>query len=109
MHLLKIYNSIQTQKFYFPLLYGTTAKSIWFTEFGFSNFTGWFDAGLQGQADHLQQAINIIQTQWSSFIHAACVYEYSDGDLVDNREGYFGLLYRNFTFKPSGLVFMDRI
>lgn len=85
-----------------------TTKLIWFTEFGFSSFTGWFGAGLQGQADHLQQAIHIIQTEWSSFIHAACVYEFSDGDLIDNREGYFGLLYRNFTMKPSGLVFMNR-
>jgi hypothetical protein len=51
------------------------SKLIWFTEFGFSSFNGWNGARLQGQVDHLERAIDIIQTQWP-FVHAACVYEY---------------------------------
>jgi len=85
-----------------------SSKLIWFSEFGFSSFDGWNGAGLQGQADHLERAIDIIQTQWP-FVHAACVYEYSDYGLVANREGFFGLLYENFTVKPSGLVFMRKV
>jgi hypothetical protein len=85
-----------------------SSKLIWFTEFGFSSFDGWNGAGLQGQADYLERAIDIIQTQWP-FIQAACVYEYSDYGPVDNREGYFGLLDRNYTMKPSGLVFMKKV
>jgi hypothetical protein len=85
-----------------------SSKLIWFTEFGFTSFDGWNGGGLQGQAQHLERSIDIIQTEWS-FIHAACVYEYSDYGLVVTRQGFFGLFYQNFTIKPSDLVFMSKV
>lgn len=85
-----------------------SAKSIWFTEFGFSSFAGWDGAGIQSQADYLGRAIDIIRNQWS-FVHSACVYEYSDYGPTDDREGFFGLLYQNYTMKPSGLVFKEKM
>ena len=85
-----------------------STKSIWFTEFGFSSFAGWDGAGIQSQADYLGRAIDIIRNQWP-FVHSACVYEYSDYGPADDREGFFGLLYQNYTMKPSGVIFQEKM
>jgi hypothetical protein len=54
-----------------------SSKPIWFTEFGFSSFNGWNGAGLQGEANHLERAIDIIRTEWP-FVQVACVHETSN-------------------------------
>jgi hypothetical protein len=87
---------------------GDSAKPIWFTEFGFSSVNGWNGAGLQGQADHLERAIDIIRTQWP-FVQVACVHEFIDNRLIKHREGYFGLLDKQLRIKPSGLVFIKKL
>ncbi|CAF2990752.1 unnamed protein product [Rotaria sp. Silwood2] len=84
------------------------SKTIWFSEFGFSSFSGWNGAGLVGQANHLQRAIDIIQQQWP-FVQVACLYEFCDQANSDNREAYFGLFDKDLIIKPSGLAFMNRI
>lgn len=84
------------------------SKPIWFTEFGFSSFDGWNGAGLQGQASHLERAIDIIQQRWS-FVHVACVYELRDRGTMSHREEYFGLFDKNLRIKPSGSLFMRKI
>jgi hypothetical protein len=40
-------------------------------------FNGWNGAGLQGEANHLERAIDIIRTEWP-FVQVACVHETSN-------------------------------
>ncbi len=46
-------------------------------------FDGQNGAGLQGQANLLERATDIIQTQWH-FVHVACVHELSNLGLIEH-------------------------
>lgn len=79
-------------------------KPMWFTEFGFDSNTSWNGSGLEGQATHLQKAVNLIRG-WG-FVPAACWYQLVDQHSdVNERENQFGLYYSNLNIKPAGIAF----
>ncbi|MEB3216106.1 MAG: cellulase family glycosylhydrolase [Nostocales cyanobacterium 94392] len=91
-------------------------KPIWFTEFGFSSTEGWNPnssgsdreigwngSGLNGQAEHLRKAVELINN-WS-YVPVACWYQLVDRYARNDREGRFGLFDVNGKIKPSGQAF----
>lgn len=89
-------------------------KPIWFTEFGFSSTEGWKasnpdleigwnGSGLNGQAEHLRKAVELINN-WS-YVPVACWYQLVDKYTRNDREGRFGLFDLNGKIKPSGQAF----
>lgn len=79
-------------------------KPMWFSEFGFDSNTAWNGSGLEGQAIHLQKAVNLIRG-WD-FVPAACWYQLVDQHSeINARENQFGLYYSNLNIKPAGTAF----
>lgn len=79
------------------------ARPVWFSEFGFSSTTVWNGSGRNGQAEHLRQAVELING-WP-FVTVAIWYQLVDLYDADDREGRFGLFDRQGRIKPAGQMF----
>jgi hypothetical protein len=82
-------------------------KPIWLTEFGFSSTAVWNGSGLQGQADNLRKAVQLVKG-WS-FVPVACWYQLIDRYPADDREGRFGLFTTALGTKPAVTAFREAI
>ncbi|MEE9416189.1 MAG: cellulase family glycosylhydrolase [Acidimicrobiales bacterium] len=79
-------------------------RDIWFTEFGFASTDTWNGSGLEGQAEHLREAVELIDT-WD-FVPVAAWYQLLDQG-PDDREGTFGLFDQSGAIKPAGATYRD--
>jgi polysaccharide biosynthesis protein PslG len=80
-------------------------KPLWFTEFGWSSClpggTDKWCVTTDEQAQYIPDALRIIRDNWD-YVQAAIVYNLRNkGTTLTDRESSFGMVYRDFTPKPS--------
>jgi hypothetical protein len=91
------------------LNHGASDKPFWITEAGWStcsDSSGCVTAAQQ--AANLATLFNDIHGNWSSFVHAAFIYDYGDGSQPTTTQGGYGLTYLDGSPKPALAIFQPQ-